>query len=156
MAALVQGVVAALEPTLAKHTISCALPEEPVIIDGDAMRLEQVVENVLHNAIKYSPGGGSVVARVEPRRGQVCLSVMDQGIGIPPDALDQVFMRFYRARNVAPQQIAGFGIGLTVVAEIVQLHGGTVHVESTEGVGSTFTICLPAHASATGGASAKP
>ena len=67
----------------------------------------------------------------------------DEGIGIPHQALPHLFDRFYRAPNVDPQQITGMGIGLYVVKEIVQLHGGTIMVESIEGVGSTFKVCLP-------------
>jgi signal transduction histidine kinase len=69
--------------------------------------------------------------------------VTDQGIGIPQDALQRLFTRFYRAENVDDKQISGMGIGLYVVKEIITLHGGSVMVESIEGTGSTFTLCLP-------------
>jgi signal transduction histidine kinase len=74
---------------------------------------------------------------------KVCVSVADRGIGIPAENLPNLFGRFYRARNAEAHQITGLGIGLFVVKEIVTLHGGTIEVTSTEGVGSTFTICLP-------------
>jgi len=78
------------------------------------------------------------------RRGdRACVAVTDQGIGIPPAALPRLFSRFYRASNVNPQQFTGMGVGLYVVKEIVNLHGGEVEVTSQEGEGSTFTICLP-------------
>jgi signal transduction histidine kinase len=73
----------------------------------------------------------------------VCVAVADQGIGILQDALPNLFQRFYRAKNVEDQHISGMGIGLHVVKEIVTLHGGEVTVESSEGQGSTFTMCLP-------------
>ena len=81
--------------------------------------------------------------RAERCGDQACLSVADQGIGIPPDALPNLFQRFYRAANVDEQHISGMGVGLYVVREIVTLHGGQVAVASEEGQGSTFTIRLP-------------
>jgi signal transduction histidine kinase len=80
---------------------------------------------------------------IEQQNDTAWLWVSDEGIGIPPTAVPQVFDRFYRAPNVDPQRITGMGIGLYVVKEVVQLHGGTIMVESTEGVGSTFRLCLP-------------
>ena len=113
------------------------------MVNGDAMRLEQVLENLVQNAIKYSPSGGRVKVCIEQQNDKACLWVTDEGIGIPDGAVPHLFERFYRAPNVDPQQITGMGIGLYVVKEIVQRHGGTIMVESTEGVGSTFRICLP-------------
>jgi signal transduction histidine kinase len=113
------------------------------MIDGDAMRLEQVLHNLLQNAIKYSPAGWLVNIVVEQREQTACIAVTDQGIGIPQHALPRLFERFYRAAQGDTGGIGGLGIGLYVVKEIVMLHGGTITVTSTEGVGSTFTICLP-------------
>jgi signal transduction histidine kinase len=112
-------------------------------VNGDAMRLEQVLENLVQNAIKYSPSGGRIQVRIEPQSDTAKLCVSDEGIGIPQTAIPQVFDRFYRAPNVDPQRITGMGIGLYVVKEIVTLHGGTVGVESGEGKGTTFTVTLP-------------
>jgi signal transduction histidine kinase len=81
--------------------------------------------------------------RAEQRGGAVCVEVVDQGIGIPPEALPQLFSRFYRAANAEAQHISGLGVGLYVVQEIVRLHEGQVMVESQEGVGSTFTVVIP-------------
>jgi signal transduction histidine kinase len=80
---------------------------------------------------------------VERREHQAVLSVSDQGIGIPAAAQEHLFDRFYRAPNTETWRIGGMGIGLSVVREIVRLHGGTVSVDSQEGVGTTFTVCLP-------------
>jgi signal transduction histidine kinase/integral membrane sensor domain MASE1 len=143
LCALARRVVAESEPLLAQHTIACIAPEGAVMVNGDAMRLEQVLDNLVQNAIKYSPGGGRVEVRIEQQNDTACLWVSDEGIGIPHTAVPQLFERFYRAPNVDPQQITGMGIGLYVVKEIVQLHGGTIMVESIEGVGSTFRVCLP-------------
>jgi signal transduction histidine kinase len=112
------------------------------------VRLEQVVQNLLTNAIKYSPDGGPVVLRVERLADQVRLQVTDSGIGVPEADQPQLFQRFYRASNTDTQYLSGMGIGLYVVREIVTLHGGTVGVESCEGEGSTFTVCLPLDAAA--------
>jgi signal transduction histidine kinase len=113
------------------------------MISGDELRLEQVLQNLIGNAIKYSPNGGQVVVRAEQGDPYACISVEDQGIGIPASALPRLFSRFYRASNVNPQHISGLGVGLYVVKEIVALHGGDVMVDSHEGAGSTFTVRLP-------------
>jgi PAS domain S-box-containing protein len=136
-------VVEESQPSLDRHSIDISVDPEPLTVQGDALRLEQVLQNLIGNAIKYSPTGGTVVVRVEKCGEQACLSVSDQGIGIPHAALEHLFNRFYRAGNVDPDRISGVGIGLFVVKEIVTLHGGTVGVESVEGQGSRFTICLP-------------
>jgi signal transduction histidine kinase len=140
---LAQRVVDDLLPTLDKHQIALSLPDEALIVEGDELRLEQVLQNLLQNAVKYSPQGGTVDVRVEQRSDQACVVVGDQGIGIPAASLPQLFRRFYRAENVQAQHISGIGVGLYVVKEIVDLHDGQIDVASEEGVGSTFTICLP-------------
>jgi len=139
----VRQIVDEIQPTLTKHTIVYAAPDAPLLIDGDALRLEQALQNLIGNAVKYMPAGGPVYVRVERRSLNVCVAVADQGIGIPDDALPQLFQRFYRASNADVRHISGMGVGLYVVKEIVGLHGGGVTVESVEGQGSTFTICLP-------------
>jgi signal transduction histidine kinase len=145
---LARRVVAEVQPMLSQHTVTYSDPEVPLNISGDALRLEQVLQNLIQNAIKYSPAGGPVTVRVEQRDRMACVAVSDQGIGIPQDALPRLFQRFYRAANVDAGGIKGLGIGLYVVKEIVTLHGGAVTLDSVEGIGSTFTICLPlAHAS---------
>lgn len=141
--ALAQQVVAEVQPALVQHTIDYRGPAEPLIVSGDELRLEQVLQNLLQNAVKYSPGGGAVAVRVFQDAERACVSVADQGIGIPAEALARLFQRFYRAANVETMHISGMGIGLYVVREIVALHGGTVNVESVQGLGSTFTVCLP-------------
>jgi len=143
LCALARQVVAESEPLLSQHTIACLTPERAVMVNGDEMRLEQVLDNLVQNAIKYSPGGGRVEVRIEQQNDNAWLWVSDEGMGIPHAAIPQLFNRFYRAPNVEPLQMVGLGIGLYVVNEIVQLHGGTMTVESTEGVGSTFKVCLP-------------
>ena len=140
---LAQRVVAEVQPVLEQHTVTISAPDEPLIVEGDELRLEQVVQNLVANAIKYSPASGPVYVHVERRDGFACVSVTDQGIGIPQESLPQLFQRFYRARNVDAEHVGGLGLGLYVVKEIVTLHSGWVDVVSTEGAGSTFTIGLP-------------
>jgi two-component system OmpR family sensor kinase len=107
---------------------------------GDPKLLSQVFDNLLSNAIKYSPGGIiKIGSRTE--QGQVAVAVEDNGIGIPADDLPRLFERYYRGSNVSG--IVGTGVGLNLVKVVVDLHGGTVAVESTEGKGSRFTIRLP-------------
>jgi K+-sensing histidine kinase KdpD len=143
LAALIRRVVDEILPTLDRHTIATDLPERPLVLAGDPLRLEQVLQNLIGNAVKYMPLGGAVTVRAGRRGGRAWVAVADEGIGIPPDALPHLFTRFYRAANSYPMHISGMGIGLYVVREIVTLHGGEVAAESVEGRGSTFTVVLP-------------
>ena len=143
LVAIVRTVVEQVEPTLVTHSVKLICVEETLVVEGDEQRLEQVVQNLLQNAVKYSPEGGEVTVRVERKEQQAVLSVADRGIGIPEAARTQIFDRFFRASNVDRNNISGFGIGLYVVNEIVSRHGGSVEVSSAEGQGSTFTVSLP-------------
>lgn len=113
------------------------------IVRGDEHRLRQVIYNLVENAIKYSPGGEPVDVTLRATAGRVRLSVVDRGIGIPKKDLEAVFGRFSRGSNARALQIAGSGFGLFLARQIVELHGGTIAVSSTEGKGSTFTVDLP-------------
>jgi len=108
----------------------------------DPSRLERVLDNLLGNAVKYSPEGGSVTVTIRRDGDWASLAVRDQGIGIPPADLGHVFDRFYRAKNVGGR-IRGTGIGLAGARQIVAQHGGSIMVESVEGRGSTFVVRLP-------------
>jgi PAS domain S-box-containing protein len=149
--ALVQRIINEMLPTIDQHTViftSGTFDQSPLVL-GDALRLEQVVQNLLHNAVKYSPEGGTIEVelglsqRDQQAARKICLCIQDSGIGIPADSLSHVFRRFYRAKNAEQTQISGVGVGLFVAHEIVTLHGGTIEVESTEGSGSTFRVTLP-------------
>ncbi len=144
---LVHSIVAEVRPTLTQHTVIVADTDSPLVVAGDEDRLAQVLRNLLSNAVKYSPRGGRITVEVVLEDDRARVSVEDQGMGIPADALPKLFQRFYRAPSVEGRTINGFGIGLYVVKEIVTRHGGTVHVTSTEGKGTTFTIYLPLPAS---------
>ncbi len=139
---LAERVVAEFRPTLGERQVILNLPDAPVEIEGDELRLEQVLLNLLQNAVKYSSADRPVEVRVERRERDVCLAVRDEGVGIPAAAMARLFQRFYRAENVQVGT-SGMGIGLYVVKQIVDLHGGMVDVESVEGQGSTFRVILP-------------
>jgi PAS domain S-box-containing protein len=140
---LARRLVAEAHEQTEEHPIEITCTPEQMLIEGDDLRLEQVLQNLIQNAIKYSPPGAPVTVRVEQQGAYAVVAVTDRGIGIPEAALAQLFQRFYRAPNVDERQISGMGIGLFVVKEIMLLHEGTVAVESVEGQGSTFTIRLP-------------
>jgi signal transduction histidine kinase len=110
---------------------------------GDARRLGQVVDNLIGNAIKFSPGGGDVVVRLIEQDAEVHLSVSDQGIGIPAEQLPRIWERFYQVDGSTKRRFGGSGLGLTIVKRIVEAHGGRVWAESTPGKGSKFTCVLP-------------
>lgn len=141
--ALTERVAQEQRDSLQEHEIDVVCPDYPLVINGDELRLEQVLVNLLQNAVKYDSGHGIVRVVVEQIDKNVCVSVIDHGIGIPEEAQSRLFQRFYRAPNVDPRNVSGMGIGLYVVKEIAALHGGAVTVKSKEGEGSTFTVCLP-------------
>jgi PAS domain S-box-containing protein len=140
---LARRVIQELQPTQPKHAIVYTAPDQPLVVRGDALRLEQVLQNLIGNAAKYSPTGDQVRVRLAREGSQATISVADDGIGIPESALPRLFQRFYRAGNAELYHISGMGVGLYVVQEIVKLHGGALKVESREGAGSTFTVVLP-------------
>ncbi|MBM3769578.1 MAG: HAMP domain-containing histidine kinase [Acidobacteria bacterium] len=111
------------------------------LVSGDRTQLERLVTNLLANAIKYTPGGGSVAVSVVRRESAVELVVADTGIGIAAEHLPHVFERFYRVKRDHPQK--GLGLGLSFVAWIVRAHGGATNVQSELGMGTTFRVTLP-------------
>jgi signal transduction histidine kinase len=143
LAALARQAVADAHLTAARRLIEFRSSDAPIVIMGDSLRLEQVLQNLLDNAVKYSPADGVITVCVEQQNAKAVLTVSDQGIGIPEAARTQLFERFYRASNLDPRRMPGTGIGLSIVSEIVALHGGVVQVDSAEGHGSTFTVRLP-------------
>jgi signal transduction histidine kinase len=117
--------------------------DAPVVGTYDARRIEQVVENLVDNAVKYSAESSTVRVRVAHRDGQATVDVSDEGIGIPAEDLPHVFERFHRGSNVDDRRFAGMGLGLFICKGIVEQHGGRIWVESTAGAGSTFHVALP-------------
>jgi signal transduction histidine kinase len=114
------------------------------LVHGDRDRLEQVLGNLLENAVKYSPDGSEIFVGVEDRGDHVVTSVCDRGIGIPSDEIAQVFERFHRGRQVSSTNYGGLGLGLYITKQIIERHGGAIWVESKEGSGTTFYFTLPA------------
>jgi len=114
----------------------------PVTASVDALRLEQVITNLISNAAKYSPGKDKIIVRSAVIRDEIVISFTDFGIGIPAEKIDKIFGRFYRVDEFSGQ-FSGLGIGLFISSEIIKQHGGKIWAESTEGKGSTFYISLP-------------
>lgn len=112
---------------------------------GNPVRLQQMIANLVSNAIKYTPKGGKLGVRARLEDGQLILQVWDTGVGIPVAEQPYIFEKFYRASNL-PEDVSGTGLGLTIVKSIVEDHQGRIWVESTPGQGTTFTIVLPAAA----------
>ena len=119
------------------------LPDEPLWIRGDDDRLSQVLVNLLHNAVKFSPEGGQITARARAVDGECVVSVEDQGVGIPRADLDRVFERFYKVDKARVRGKGGTGLGLAIARHIVEGHGGRIWVESVEGQGATFRFAIP-------------
>jgi len=120
-------------------------PDLPTL-RGDSVRLEQVVANLLDNAIKFSPNGGQVTvraARLDDKTVQI--TVADQGIGIPEEELPKIYRRFYQVDSSSTRRFGGQGLGLAITKRIVELHGGTIRAESQVGKGTTFYVTLPVH-----------
>lgn len=125
------------------HDIKLDVLAEEASIYADEERMKQVFHNLISNAIKYSPGKPKINVMVDRVDGAVSIQIQDFGLGIPPDAIDKLFTRFYRVDNSDRRKIGGTGLGLSIVKEIVEAHQGTVMVESELGKGSVFTVQLP-------------
>lgn len=143
LAELAKRVVDELQPSLDRHSVVLRGVDSPLLVMGDELRLEQVLQNLIQNGVKYSPAGGEVVVEVSHDQEMVQILVRDSGIGIPKSSIPNLFRRFFRAENVREHRISGIGVGLYVVNEIITRHGGQVSVESTEGEGTTFIVQLP-------------
>lgn len=124
------------------HRIVCATRDTPVRLEYDSLRLSQVLNNLIGNAIKYSPSGGTVTIAMKELPTEVQIEVKDEGIGIAPDDLGHIFEPFRRSR-LTRETIPGVGLGLAVAKRLVEAHGGRLEVESKEGFGSIFRVCLP-------------
>lgn len=120
------------------------LPDESVWIDADVVRIEQIIGNLLNNAVKYTPEGGTITVETETRYGSVVARIRDSGVGISREMLTRVFDLFTQAEQASDRAKGGLGIGLTLVKRLTEMHGGTVHATSAGlGMGSEFTVELP-------------
>ncbi|AEG93240.1 candidate histidine kinase, hybrid [Ramlibacter tataouinensis TTB310] len=144
----------------AQHQVSLRVPAEPVWVQADPARMKQVIDNLLNNAIKYTPHGGTIEVEVAHAQGRACIRVQDNGAGIPPDMLDGVFELFAQVDHTIGRARGGLGIGLALVRQLVALHQGEVTAASGGiDAGSTFTVRLPlapAEAPAPGTAAGTP
>jgi len=141
---LAQNVVELFQPTTTTHHLELTVPDRAVLIDCDSTRMEQVLNNLVSNAIKYSPNGGKVCVACSARNGRAILSVRDEGLGIAIEDRDKLFTPFARL-NSTKDSIPGIGLGLSITRRLVEAHGGHIEVESAAGAGSTFHILLPLH-----------
>lgn len=127
-----------------RHYLNLLQPSAPAFVDGDNKRLVQVVSNLLNNAAKYTPEGGTITLRVEVQGEHVLLCVADSGVGMEPELIKRAFNLFSQAERTSDRSQGGLGIGLALVKSLVELHGGTVTARSAGlGKGSEFTVCLP-------------
>ena len=146
LAPVVQQGVEACRPLVesSRHELTVSLPPEPVLLSADGARISQVVSNLLNNACKYTPPGGRIALSVERCGSDVVISVKDNGVGIPPDKLASVFEMFTQVSDSSDMSQGGLGIGLTLVKQLVEMHGGSIEASSAgPGQGSEFVVRLP-------------
>src|SRR6266581_660852 len=145
LVALVQRVVTRLQMTTDRHTLSVSTEVKHLIAPVDPRRIEQVLSNLIGNAIKYSPEGGPIEISMREDVGveTAFISIRDAGIGIPAHQQTLIFGRFARADNARAYGLGGTGLGLYLCRELIERHGGRIWFESAEGQGSTFFITLP-------------
>lgn len=124
------------------HQINLSLPDKPLFTFASSDRIKQVLHNLISNAIKYSPQADRVDIRVKPLRGKLIIEFQDYGLGIPEDAREMLFTKFYRVDNSDRRQIGGTGLGLAIVKEILEAHKGTITFDSEVGAGTVFTVKL--------------
>ncbi|MGC9398352.1 MAG: ATP-binding protein [Anaerolineae bacterium] len=141
---IVQRVVERYAAQTTSHELKLEFPDDEVFtLDGDPDRLEQVVDNLVSNAIKYSPQGGRIWVKGHATSAKITLAVQDEGVGIPLDEQERIFERFYRVEGPETRGVSGTGLGLYLVRSIVEAHGGKIWVESRLGEGATFYVTLP-------------
>ncbi len=126
-----------------KHTFKTNLSHDLVKIEADKDKINQVMENLISNALKFSPEGGEITVSIEQSKDKIKVSVSDNGMGIPEKDLPHLFEKFYRAENASSKAIGGTGLGLAIVKYIVESHGGRISAESKIRKGSTFSFALP-------------
>ena len=119
------------------------LPSEAIFVEIDEDKITQVLDNIISNAMKYSPEGGTITFKVKELDDQIVASISDEGVGIPKDNLDKIFDRFYRVDKARTRKLGGTGLGLAIAKEMVNAHGGKIWADSVEGKGTTVQFTLP-------------
>ncbi|SDN96947.1 cell wall metabolism sensor histidine kinase WalK [Alkalicoccus daliensis] len=119
------------------------IPEDPIMVQGDRDKLTQLLDNIVSNAVKYSPEGGTINITLKVEQGRIVVSVKDEGVGIPKENIPHVFDRFYRVDKARSRNLGGTGLGLAIAKEIAMAHGGNIWVSSDWGKGTTFSFSLP-------------
>ncbi|MCX6363373.1 MAG: ATP-binding protein, partial [Actinobacteria bacterium] len=153
LSAVAAGPAEALGQAFAEKRIAFTTDLHVAVVAGDRKRLEQVVVNLLTNALRYTDAGGHVSLSVRQVGADAVIEVADSGVGIPPEDLPHVFTRFWRGEKSRSRATGGAGIGLSIVQELVRAHGGRVTVESTVGQGSVFRVVMPCREPALAGTS---
>jgi signal transduction histidine kinase len=145
LAPVVKASIESATPNAAAAGVELLVDIDPEIarIDGDTQRLGQACDNLISNAIKFTPRGGTVTVTVRVTASLVSVAVVDTGMGIPADELDQLFARFFRASTATRNAVPGVGLGLSITKAIVVAHNGELDVESEVGVGTSFIMRLP-------------
>jgi two-component system phosphate regulon sensor histidine kinase PhoR len=143
LASVAKNIVKTFEPRAQQLGVQLRFESESARIDGDPDRLAQVLVNLIENALRHTPTGGTVAVSVIPRNGAASLVVRDTGVGIPYNDLPNIFERFYVVDRSRARDAAGTGLGLSIVKQIVEAHGGTIVAESEFGLGATFTGVFP-------------
>ena len=123
--------------------ISLEMPASLTPFRFDSRKIQRVLENLVSNAIKYSPETKNISIRISRMDDQIMVSVTDCGIGIPSEHLPYIWDKFYRVSSSSTEKVAGTGLGLAITRQIVTMHRGTVHIQSEPGKGSTFSFTLP-------------
>jgi PAS domain S-box-containing protein len=141
LVALTKEVIDNLQIT-ASHTITSHFPEQPIMVCADRARIEQVIINMLSNAIKYAPDSKKIIVSAKEENDKVIFSVQDFGMGIPEKDIENIFTRFFRVKEIA-SSFSGSGIGLYISDQIMRAHNGRIWVNSKPGEGSTFYFMLP-------------
>ena len=145
VAEVIAGAIDAVRPSVsaAKLALSATVPQDGLVVEGDASQLDQVLVNLLSNSVKYTPEGGHIEVCAEAENGSAVVRVTDTGIGIPMTDQPKLFDRFFRASNAQKGSIPGTGLGLAIVRTIVTNHGGDISLASKEAGGTTVTLRLP-------------
>jgi signal transduction histidine kinase len=132
-----------VRPAAEAKSLELIVDASPLAAKGDRGRLDQLLGNLVSNAVKFTPEGGRVTVRVSAQDESALIEVSDNGIGVPEAELGELFTRFFRSSTATENAIPGTGLGLVIAKAIAEAHGGQIAVESREGVGTTFKVTLP-------------